>query len=186
MGTFVSGSSPWLEPVGPGRWHTLIWSACAVLLGLLLLGAPVLSALAIVTIIAAFWLVGGAASVIAAVFQRGDGWGWRVAGGVLSILAGLVVLANPLFSMVVAVEVLLLFLAVSAIVVGCATLFWSHSVGSVILGLVLIVVGVLLMLASFHILTLIGVIQAIGLLCLVGGLANGIAAAVTGRPIARI
>src|SRR4051794_28725762 len=96
MSTSAGASAGWVEPAGPSRVHVLIWTACSALLGLFLLAAPGASAAALATIVAACWLLGGIASAAAALWWRGDAWGWRLAGGVATALGGLLVLAHPL------------------------------------------------------------------------------------------
>jgi uncharacterized membrane protein HdeD (DUF308 family) len=178
MGTFASPSREWLEPAGPGRLHVLIWSACIALLGLLLLAAPVASAAALATIVGACWLVGGVVSAIAALWQRGGNWGWRLAGGAATALGGLAVVAYPLFAAYVVVETLFLVLAMAAFVTGLVTLSSSHSIGTVLLGLALLAIGFLLVFEAFHLVALVGLVQWMGLFAIGAALVNGVSAVV--------
>jgi uncharacterized membrane protein HdeD (DUF308 family) len=183
MSTLPKPDVRWVEPAGPSRWHVLIWSGCSALLGLLLLAAPVPSAAALATVVAACWLVGGVASAISALWRRDDMWPWRLAGGVASALGGLVVLAHPLFAAFVVVETLFLVLAMIAFVVGCVTLFSGRSLGSVLLGLALLAVGLLLLFGAFNAVTLVGLVQWLGLLSIAGALVSGASSVATGPAV---
>jgi uncharacterized membrane protein HdeD (DUF308 family) len=176
MSTFAGAGGGWVEPAGPSRWHVLIWSACSALLGLFLLVAPVPSAAALATLVAACWLLGGVVSAIAALWRRGDGWGWRLVGGVASALGGVLVLAHPVFAAFVAVGTLFLVLAMVTFGVGFVTLFSGHSIGTVLLGLAFLAVGLLLLFGSFNVVAFGDLVQWIGLLSIAGGLVNGVAA----------
>jgi uncharacterized membrane protein HdeD (DUF308 family) len=185
MGTFVNTHSGWVEPAGPSRLHVLIWSACSAILGLLLVLAPVASTLALVTVVGVCWLIGGIVSTIAAFWQRGDMWGWRAAGGIVSAFAGFFVFSYPLFSAFMAVDTLAIVLAVSTLVLGGVTLFSGHSFGTALLGLALLAVGVLMLIGAFHVLALVSLVQWIGLLFVAASLASGISAVVGGHTPAR-
>jgi uncharacterized membrane protein HdeD (DUF308 family) len=176
MNAFAGAGGGWVEPVGPSRFHVLIWSACSALLGLLLLVAPVASAAALATIVAACWLLGGVVSAVVALRRRGHMWGWRLAAGVAGALGGLLVLAHPLVVAFVVVESLFLVLATMAFLVGCVTLFSGHSIGTALLGLALLAVGLLLLLGSLQVLTLVSLVQWIGLFSIAGALVSGVAA----------
>jgi uncharacterized membrane protein HdeD (DUF308 family) len=67
--------------------------------GVLIFLTPLVSSVAVGTIIGAYWLVGGVSEVIGAVIRPG-GRVVRLLVGVLSVAAGLVVLASPTLSLV--------------------------------------------------------------------------------------
>jgi uncharacterized membrane protein HdeD (DUF308 family) len=89
---------------------SLISSLLSILVGLLLLGQPilgfVLTSMAVVALIAVCAVVSGILSVIWAVRVRREihGEGWIILIGVLSILLGLVLLASPLISALLLIQ----------------------------------------------------------------------------------
>lgn len=177
MGAMSVGSGLVAES-GPSRSYVLIWSACSVLLGLLLLVSPVASAARLATIVAACWLLGGIVSTIAELWRRRAMWGWRLAGGVISVLCGLVVLAYPSFSSYVLVQSLFLVLAASMLLVGGVAFYASESTAATIVAMLLVIIG--LMFVSVGIVALVSLVHWIGLLWVAGGLMGGVAA-VAGR-----
>jgi len=162
-------------------WLPLFWGIAAVLMGALLLAKPGISALVLVSVVAVLWLVGGIFDVIGGIVH-GDvpGRVWRIVGGVIGILAGLVVLANPIMGTIVTVTVLYYIVAFSAIFNGLVNMFVGQRVqagagrewswGNFLLGLVLLILGVFLLFRPLNVLTLVAIVQALGLCATIGGI----------------
>src|SRR5262249_8996606 len=119
-----------------------------------------------------------------ALWHRENSWGWRLVGGIVSILAGLFVLANPLFSTIVVAEALFLMLGISAFVMGLTGLFSSRSLGSVILSLAAIAIGVMIMFDPLPLVGLVVLIQWIGLVAIAAGVLSAVATYVGRHPTA--
>ncbi|MEJ8277719.1 HdeD family acid-resistance protein [Pseudonocardia spirodelae] len=86
--------------------------------GLTVLLTPGLALLALVYVFAAYALVDGVAAVVLGVRHRGDrpGWGWAVAQGAVSVIAGVVAFALPV-SAALAILFVIAFWAIAAGVV---------------------------------------------------------------------
>ncbi|HZQ97177.1 MAG TPA: DUF308 domain-containing protein [Chloroflexota bacterium] len=176
MNAFVHrGGGPWVA-FSMGWWGVLLWGAANVVLGIFLLTAPIASAVALVTVMAFFWIVGGVIEVVKSILERGTRWGWSLAGGAVAIVVGLLILAYPLYATLVGVGLLYLLFAASALVIGVTMLVSGHSVGTAILGLLLLLIGVLMLFNPLHLVALAALVQWIGLLTVVGGICTALSA----------
>jgi uncharacterized membrane protein HdeD (DUF308 family) len=177
-------ASRWLEPAGRDWWLFIAWGIAAIIIGVWLFARPIVSASALVTIIAVFWFVGGVVDIVSALVHRSTIWGWRLAGGILGVLVALYVFANPILGALAAVSVLYLLIALAALVNGLIGLLavigllagGERSVGRVVLSIFQIIFGVLMLLGFFDLLNLVVLVQAIGLLLIGGGIVAAIAA----------
>jgi uncharacterized membrane protein HdeD (DUF308 family) len=84
-------------------WHLLLLGTALVLLGLVLIFWPLKTAAVLITLVAIFLLVDGIIDVVNAMMNRDGGWSWRMAGGILGILAGIFLLLNPLAGALIAI-----------------------------------------------------------------------------------
>ena len=75
----------------------LISGIFSALIGLFLLSWPGVSPVAIVQFVGLFWLVDGILHLVG-IFSDSRQWGWKLVGGLLSVLVGLAVLQYPLLS----------------------------------------------------------------------------------------
>jgi uncharacterized membrane protein HdeD (DUF308 family) len=179
MNTSPDTGARWMEPATYDWWIYLLWGIAAIILGVLLFTQPVITAIAFVMVAALFWLVGGIVDVVGALLHRVSIWGWRLLGGILSIIVALIVLANPAVGTLAAVSVLYLLIAMAALVNGLIGLFaggTDRSFGRIVLSIVQIVFGVIMLAGFFNILSLVALVQAIGLLGICGGIVAAIAA----------
>jgi uncharacterized membrane protein HdeD (DUF308 family) len=79
-----------------GYWFTVLWGIGAVVVGVLLVSRPVVTAFFLVQVMAVLWLVGGVVDIVSVLFNRvGEHRVWRLVGGVVAIVAGLILLGNP-------------------------------------------------------------------------------------------
>ena len=170
--------SRWLEVASHDWWIFLGWGIAAIVIGVWLVARPIVSASALVTVIALFWFVGGVVDIVSALVHRSSIWGWRLAGGILSVLVALYIFANPILGALAAVSVLYLLIALAALVNGLIGLLagGERSVSRVVLSIFQIVFAVLMLLGFFDLLNLVALVQAIGLLLIGGGIVAAIAA----------
>jgi uncharacterized membrane protein HdeD (DUF308 family) len=119
-----------------------------------------------------YWIVGGIFTLVG-MFVDHTAWGWKLFMGLLSIVAGTVILRYPLISAVTIPSVIVLMLGIQGVIVGIFGLimaFKGGGWGAGILGALSIVFGLILM-ANFSapgmILTLVWVA---GIFAMVGGL----------------
>lgn len=73
----------------------------AILVGILCLARPFQTATALALLLGAFWIVGGVIEFFHGIVGRVPGRGWVIVGGLVSVIAGIVVLAYPGASLVV-------------------------------------------------------------------------------------
>ena len=164
------------ETAGVPWWLVLIEGIALIVMGLLLLASPGMTTLILVQFIGIYWLVAGIFKIVS-IFLDSSGWGWKLAGGILGILAGLIVLQHPLWSPLVIGNVLVIILGIQGIIVGVVGLiqaFKGAGWGSGILGVISILFG-LLFLFNVWAFTF-SLPWAIGLLALVGGVLAIVAA----------
>lgn len=87
-------------------WVPLVRGIAAIVFGVLTFVWPGLSILALVLLVAAYWIVDGGASIWFAVKEKH--WGWPFWGGLLSLVAGLVAALQPgiaTFSLVLVIAI---------------------------------------------------------------------------------
>ena len=162
--TFETKQTPW--------WLILMGGILNVVVGVLLLSAPVKTTFVLVLALGFYWIVGGIFTLVGMFVDR-TAWGWKLFMGLLSIVAGTVILRYPLISAVTIPSVIVLMLGIQGVIVGIIGLimaFKGGGWGSGILGALSIVFGVILM-ANFSspgmVLTLVWVA---GIFAMVGGL----------------
>src|SRR5919199_4071301 len=129
-------------------WLVLLEGVAAVIIGILLLTSPGITLFALVQVTGFFWLVGGILRLVS-IFVDSSSWGWKLLGGILGVLAGIVVLQHPLWSTLLLPAVYVIILGTQGIILGGASLvtsFRGGGWGSGILGAFSIVLGVVLLL----------------------------------------
>ncbi|MGH3797029.1 MAG: HdeD family acid-resistance protein [Pseudonocardiaceae bacterium] len=80
---------------GSSRVLLALLGLVAILAGLLCLARPFHSAAALVLVLGVFWVVGGIIEFFHGLVTDAPGRGWAVAGGLVSVIAGIVVLTFP-------------------------------------------------------------------------------------------
>lgn len=82
---------------GPGDGWQLAWGVLLILSGVLAVSMPGVAALATAIIFAWLLIFGGAFEIVYAIQTRGkDGFGWKLASGVLTLVLGIAILIVPL------------------------------------------------------------------------------------------
>ncbi|MEZ4606840.1 MAG: DUF308 domain-containing protein [Deinococcales bacterium] len=101
-------------------WLVLLRAIVGILFGLMLLFRPGQTLVAIVQVLGIYWLVDGALSIYEAIMGKDEepSWGWSLLGGLLSLVAGIIVLARPLLATVVTTSFFLSLVAIVSIVIG--------------------------------------------------------------------
>lgn len=136
------------EGAGIPWWLVLLEGIAAVIIGLFLLTAPGITLLFLVQVAGFFWLFGGVLRVVS-IFVDSSLWGWKLVGGIIGILAGIVVLQHPIWSTLLVPTLYVIILGIQGIIVGGTSLvlaFRGGGWGAGLLGIVSIVFGVILLL----------------------------------------
>lgn len=101
------------------RWYMpLIAGILLIILGIWTIATPVESYVALSVVFAIGFLVGGIFEVAFAIANKQKDWGWSLVLGILNIIVGILLLANPAISMVTLpyyVGFVLLFRSISGI-----------------------------------------------------------------------
>jgi uncharacterized membrane protein HdeD (DUF308 family) len=150
-------------------WLVMIVGIAAFLVGLLILISPGMTLLILVQLLGVYFLVTGILSLASIGIDR-TLWGWKLISGVLGVLAGMVVLRDPLWSAILIPKILVIFLAVEALIMGIAQAIHAFNGGGsglAILSILNIAFGVILLFNP-----LIGAVALtiiLGILAIVGG-----------------
>ena len=123
MSTYANGSGealPW--------WLVLVEGIVVALFGLILLVAPGASLVLLVWLLGIYLLVAGISRIVG-IFLDPSSWGWKLAAGILSLIAGLAVLSNPLWSTTLASTWLVIIVGFLAMLQGGAGLIVAFQGG---------------------------------------------------------
>ncbi len=156
------------EAVGFPWWLVLLEGIAAVILGLLLFSNPRSTMLVLVQVLGIYWLIKGVFAIVS-IFIDSSMWGWKLFAGVLGIVAGVIVLQNPIWSSVLVPTVLVIILGIEGIIIGAVNLFQAFKGagwGAGILGVLSILLGLVLLtnafIASFAMAYVLGIFMVIG------------------------
>lgn len=151
-------------------WVYLLQGIAAIILGLMFLAAPDATLLTLVTFIGVYWLITGVFSLVRVFVDRSIPWIWSLLIGVVGVLAGVFVLRHPLLSALAVPTTLVIIFGVQGLVMGLLELvggFKGDGIGSVILGAINILIGLLLL--SSPVMAALAVPFVLGVLLLVQG-----------------
>jgi uncharacterized membrane protein HdeD (DUF308 family) len=143
----VTRSTVGVEVLTTPWWVVLLEGIIAIIAGLFLLYEPVITTILLIQILGIFWLAGGIVSVIGALVFPENLW-WKLLSGILSIIAGIVILTYPAYSSLIVLTLLIIFIGVWVIVTGAVRLAWAlkgGGWGTGILGILTIILGLLLL-----------------------------------------
>ena len=152
----------------------LVWGVAWVILGLFLLFQPGITAVLLVQLMAVFWVVGGVIDLVTGLGHGGHPHrGWRIFGGILSIAAGVIIMAHPLVGAIVTIAFGFYLLAFAAIINGLINLVGGFtggiSWGGSLLGLVQVIVGIFLV--THPLMGILAYVPTLGIITVVAGVA---------------
>jgi uncharacterized membrane protein HdeD (DUF308 family) len=143
----VTRSTVGVEVLTTPWWVVLLEGIIAIIAGLFLLYEPVTTTILLIQILGIFWLAGGIVSVIGALVFPENLW-WKLLSGILSIIAGIVILTYPIYSSLIVLTLFVVFIGAWVIVTGAVRLAWAlkgGGWGTGILGVLTIILGLLLL-----------------------------------------
>jgi uncharacterized membrane protein HdeD (DUF308 family) len=123
-------------------WLVLVEGIVVALLGLILLVAPGASLVFLVWLLGIYLLIAGIFRIIG-IFLDSSSWGWKLAAGILCLIAGLAIISNPLWSTTLASTWLVILVGFLAMLQGAAGLVVAFQGGGWGMG-ALSVLGILL------------------------------------------
>jgi uncharacterized membrane protein HdeD (DUF308 family) len=159
------------EPAAFPWWLVLLQGVAALLIGVLLVTNPGITVLTLVVFLGVYWLIGGVFDLVS-IFLDHRGWGWRLFTGVLGIIAGLVIVRNPLWAGLAVPTTLVYVLGIIGVIVGGARLvraFTGGGLGEGLLGAVSIILGIFLLMRPL--ISLQFLVYVIGFWAIAGGVA---------------
>jgi uncharacterized membrane protein HdeD (DUF308 family) len=181
-----------------GRAEALPWGLVLVegivvaLFGLVLLVAPGASLVFLVWLLGIYLLIAGIFRIIG-IFLDSSSWGWKLAAGILCLIAGLAILSNPLWSTTLASTWLVILVGFLAMLQGAAGLVvalqgggWGMgalSVLGILLGLFLVINPLMGVATLTLILAIVMLIGGVGAVIQAFRMRRGAAAAQQGRRV---
>jgi uncharacterized membrane protein HdeD (DUF308 family) len=162
---FGAGASASGAVAAPPRWLVLLLGIVAILFGVLFFVYPIQTLTLLVTFLGIYWLINGII-VLVTLFSDTTGRGWKLLVGILGILAGILVLAYPIYSALLIPTVFAIIIGVQGLVIGAVYLvqgFSGGGWGTGILGILSIIFGLILIANP--------VVAAVALVLLLAGLA---------------
>ncbi len=108
-------------------WLVLLRGIAAVLLGILLFTNTAATLSVIIIFLGIYWVVDGISTLLASFIGREENsnWGWGIFVGIISILAGLAVLSQPVLTAIFTTSFIVSFVGIMIIISGV----WSIVTG---------------------------------------------------------
>jgi uncharacterized membrane protein HdeD (DUF308 family) len=129
-------------------WLFLLQGIAAIALGLMLITAPSATLVALMTFLGFFWLIEGVLALVHVFVDRSVPWIWSLLVGIVGISAGLLVVRHPLLASLTVPTVLVIILGAQGLIMGVVEIIGGFSgggIGSFVLGVVNVLIGVLLL-----------------------------------------
>jgi uncharacterized membrane protein HdeD (DUF308 family) len=161
----VTGSvatTPW--------WLLLLEGIAGLLIGILLLTQTSITLFGLVVFLGVYWLVAGVLDLVMLFVDRRE-WGWKLVSGVIGILAGLVIIRNPLWASVLVPTTLVWLLGIMGVVIGVVALvraFMGGGWASAILGVISILLGGILLFNTL--VSTVVLVYAVAIWAIIGGI----------------
>ena len=158
------------------RWLPMLGGIAALILGALMLTAPGETSVVVIQCLGLYWLVAGIFSIVSIFLDR-TSWGWKLLGGMLGIMAGILIVQHPLWSTVLVPTILIAVIGMLGMGLGIAGVIQgisSKSWGAGILGGLSVLFGLALLFNP-----LAGVVALpflLGFMAILGGIGSIVAA----------
>ncbi|QXO94566.1 DUF308 domain-containing protein [Methanospirillum purgamenti] len=135
----VVRSMPW--------WLVLVWGLLAIIIGLMFITTPLITTYYLVLFMGVYWFVGGIFTLVS-LFSDKSNIGWKIFLSVISMLAGIAIMAQPLFGSIIVLTMLVFFIGFWGILIGGTKLYEAYrskDAGAGILGVLSIIFGIILL-----------------------------------------
>jgi uncharacterized membrane protein HdeD (DUF308 family) len=152
-------------------WVPLLQGIASLIIGILLIADPTTTVATLMILLGVYWLISGIFDIVGLFIDHTD-WGWKLASGILGILAGLAVVRNPLWAGILVPAVLVWVMGGFGVVIGVLQIiraFRGAGWGTGILGVVSIVFGVILMGAN-PIVSAVVLVSIVAIWAIIGGI----------------
>lgn len=155
--------SPW--------WLHLITGIFSIIIGILLLTTPAKTVFVLVLSLGFFWIIEGIMILVGMFIDR-SAWGWKLFTGLLSIIAGIIIVRYPLAGAVVIPATIILIMGIQGLITGVVLLvlaFKGGGLGSAVLGILSLVFGVILVLNFANLAAIVSLVWVAAIFAIVGG-----------------
>ena len=129
-------------------WVFLLQGLAGILLGVMLITAPGATLVVLSTFLGFYWLITGVLALVQVFVDRSVPWLWSLLVGIVGILAGIFVVRHPLLAALTVPTALVIILGVQGLVMGVLEIiggFKGGGIGSFVLGVINVLVGLLLL-----------------------------------------
>jgi uncharacterized membrane protein HdeD (DUF308 family) len=129
-------------------WLFLLQGIAGIILGVMLVTAPGVTLVALVTFLGFYWLAMGILALVRVFVDRSVPWIWSLLIGIVGILAGIFVVRHPLLAALTVPTVIVIILGVEGLIMGVLEIiaaFKGGGIGSFILGVIYLLIGLLLL-----------------------------------------
>jgi len=152
-------------------WVILMGGILNIVIGILLLTTPVKTVYLLVLALGFYWIISGIFNLVG-MFVDHTAWGWKLFIGLISILAGILILRYPLISAFTIPSIFILILGIQGLIVGIIGLimaFKGGGWGAGILGALSILFGLILMANFTSPAMVVTLVWVAGLFAIIGG-----------------
>ena len=133
-------------------WLVLLEGIIAVIIGISLLSQTAMTVSIIVRVLGLYWLFGGILAIVSIFFNRTN-WGLKLLAGIVGIIAGLLVILNPVISTILVPSLIVSLIALGGVVIGLIDIvraFRGAGLGTGVLGILSIILGLLILLNPIY------------------------------------
>ncbi|MFN2137314.1 MAG: DUF308 domain-containing protein [Candidatus Promineifilaceae bacterium] len=145
--SFSGDNVVWSRVKLPPWWLVLIEGILLIIIGLMFFFSPYRTLVTAVWVLGLYWLIRGILDLISLIWDRSM-WGWKIFAGILGLVAGWILLQQPLAGSLVLSTTLVWMLAFIGLFIGISSLFRGFKGagwGTIILGIIEIVLSIILL-----------------------------------------
>ncbi len=145
--SFSGDNAVWSQVKLPPWWLVLIEGILLIILGIFFFVSPYQTLVTAVWVLGLYWLVRGALDLISLLWDRSM-WGWKIFAGILGLIAGWILIQQPLAGSLVLSSTLVFMLGFIGLFIGISSLFRGFKGagwGTIILGVIEIVLSIILL-----------------------------------------
>ena len=135
------------EEITTPWWLILLEGITAIIVGLLLWFVTGTTLFVLVQVLGIYWLIKGVLEIVGIFIDRSQ-WGWKLFIGILSILAGIIVIQHPFWSTLLVPGTIAILVGIAAILMGIGGLiraFQGAGWGVGILAVLALLMGILIL-----------------------------------------
>lgn len=132
-------------------WLLLLWGVLALLIGVAFFLTPGITTELLITFLGAYWFVGGLFTLVSLAVDKSN-MGWKIFLGIIYIIAGLLILLQPLYAMFFIVPFFVILIGFWAVFIGVAHIFQAFTAkdaGNGVLGIISLIFGLLILINVF-------------------------------------